>query len=387
MNAMKKLLLNLICTATLASCSVNTPEPEPAQEPLVYVGTYTSKGSEGIYVYRLDPASGELRLAHAISDRNNPSFLAVDGRRRRLYAVHELNNYLGADQGAVRAYSIDAESGKPTPLHIQPSMGAHPCHVVLDADGKYLFLANYSGGNIAMLPIQTDGSLLPPSDVVQHSGSSVNKSRQEGPHAHSVNLSPDGRFLLAADLGIDKIMIYRVDAQGGKLVPNDPPFVAAAPGAGPRHLTFDPSGRRVYVINELNSSITGYHYDAERGALTRIESVSTLPQGFAGANTCADIHVTPDGRFLFGSNRGHDSIVAFRIDEATGKLTLIGHTPSGGKTPRNFAVDPSGNFLLVANQNSDKIVVMRINRETGVLSTLQEVSVSMPVCIKIVDQF
>lgn len=383
---MKKLMMTLFCTATLASCSVNTPEPEAAQEPLVYVGTYTSKGSEGIYVFRLNPASGELRPAHTISDRNNPSFLAVDAHRRRLYAVHELNNYLGADQGAVRAYSLDAETGKPAALNIQPSMGAHPCHIALDADGRYLFLANYSGGNIAMLPIKEDGSLLPPSDVVQHSGSSVNKSRQEGPHAHSVNLSPDGRFLLAADLGIDKIMIYRVDTQGGKLLPNNPAFVAAAPGAGPRHLTFDPTGRRVYVINELNSSITAYNYDAASGALTGIESVSTLPQGFGGANTCADIHVSPDGRFLFGSNRGHDSIVTFRIDDESGRLTLVGHTPSGGKTPRNFAVDPSGNFLLVANQNSDNIVVMRINRETGALTTLHEVRVSMPVCIKMVER-
>ncbi|MDZ7315195.1 MAG: lactonase family protein [candidate division KSB1 bacterium] len=382
--------LSILFAAIFAACGGRSSAPSAqgseSVEYFVFVGTYTAGASEGIYVYRLNPQTGGLRLARTIQDRNNPSFLTIDIPRRRLFVVREVDNYQGTDQGAVAAYRIDPESGSLSFINAQPSGGAHPCHVTVDALGRFVFVANYSSGTIAAFPVQEDGSLSPASTVIQHRGSGPNKSRQEGPHAHSVTLSPDGRFLLACDLGIDKVMVYQTDFSGNGLVAEPSRFAAAAPGAGPRHLTFDPSGQRIYVINELNSSITVYDYHAEDGSLTRIESVSTLPPDFSGANTCADIHITPDGRFLYGSNRGHDSLAAFAVDAASGKLTLLGHTPTG-RTPRNFVIDPSGSYILVANQNSDSIIVMQIDRQTGKLTPLQTVSVPSPVCIQIVERF
>ena len=244
-------------------------------------------------------------------------------------------------------------------------------------------MANYSSGSVAVLPVMKDGRLVEASDAVQHEGASVNASRQKAPHAHSITLDPANRYAFAADLGTDKVMIYRLDAARGKLIPNKPPWACTKPGAGPRHFAFHPSGKYAYVINELDSTMMAFTYDGSRGSLTEIQIAPTLPEGWEGTNYCADVHVHPGGRFLYGSNRGHDSIVIYAIDPSTGRLALRGHGPTLGKAPRNFAIDPTGTFLLAANQDSDNIVVFRIDPATGLLSpTGHELKLPKPVCIK-----
>jgi 6-phosphogluconolactonase len=346
---------------------------------VVYVGTYTGKGSEGIYIYRLDSSTGALTNIGKTSGMENPSYLAVDPRGRYVYAVRE------SSRGAVVALSRNPATGELTILNEQPSGGQGPCYVTVDPEGRFVLVANYGSGHVALLPIAADGRLLPPSSIVRHEGSSINPSRQKGPHAHSIVLDAGNRYALAADLGIDKVMVYRLDAEHGKLLPNDPPFARCEPGSGPRHIAFHPNGKHVYVIEELSSTIELFAYDADLGTLTPMQRIGTLPGSFQGANTCADIHVHPSGRFLYGSNRGHNSIAIYAVDDTTGKLRLIGHEPTQGKTPRNFAIDPSGTFLLVANQDSDTTVSFRIDPDTGALTpTGQTCSVSMPVCVKIV---
>ena len=358
---------------------------ESAKQFLVYVGTYTKKGSEGIYVYRLDTSSGALEPVSKATGVENPSFLAIHPSRRYLYAVDEVREFKGQPGGAVSAFAIDPKTGDLTYLNQQLSRGAGPCHLSVDQTGKFVLAANYSAGSAAILPIRDDGRLGEATDVVQHQGSSVNPKRQKGPHAHSINLSPDNRFAFVADLGLDKIMIYQLDLGEGKLKPNDPPFAKVPPGAGPRHFAFHPNGKYAYVINELDNTMTAFAYDAARGALTEIQTLSTLPEGFDETSYCADVHVSPSGKFLYGSNRGHDSIVIFEIDEGTGKLSLVGHEPTQGKNPRNFAIDPTGAFLLAANQDSDSIVVFRIDEKTGKLTPTGHVAeVSMPVCLKLI---
>lgn len=360
-------------------------EKRKQEKAIIYIGTYTGKTSEGIYVYKMDMNTGALERLHVIGNIENPSFLTIDSRNEFLYSVHELNNYQGQRTGAIRSFKIDPDTWNLTLLSEQPSFGEHPCHVTVTETGDYVFLANYTSGSVSMFPVQ-DGMIAVMSDTAQHVGFGPNKNRQQSPHAHSVNLSPDGCFLYVMDLGIDKIMIYDVYSTPGQLTPADPPFVNTAPGAGPRHFTFHPNGKIAYVINELNSTITSYMYAAENGLLTEIETVQTLPADFDGQNTTADIHITPDGRFLYGSNRGHDSLVIFKIDAQTGKLALVGHQSVLGQTPRNFAIDPTGAFLLVANQNSDNIVVFSINKATGELQdTGHRAEVSLPVCIKMVS--
>lgn len=377
------LLLGL--TLLSYSCKRDSETMETPKELIVYVGTYTSEGSEGIYVYNLQMQTGELKLLHSIGGIENPSFLAIDSKRHFLYSIHELNNYQGKRTGAVRSFKIDPKTWELQLLSEQPSFGEHPCYVAVDKTDNYVLLANYTSGSISMFPVQ-EGVLQAASDTAQHVGSGPNERRQTGPHAHSINVSPDGRFAFAADLGIDKIMIYKLDLEDGTLIPNDPPFVATAPGAGPRHFAFHPDGTFAYVINELNSTITAYRYDAQHGRLSDLQTVGTLPDDFSGNNTCADTHVSPNGRFLYGSNRGHDSLVIFRIHPDSGELQLVGHESTRGQTPRNFAIDPTGTFLLAANQDSDSIVVFRINRETGELQfTGHEAKASMPVCIKMIE--
>jgi 6-phosphogluconolactonase len=254
----------------------------------------------------------------------------------------------------------------------------------VDATGRFVLVANYGSGSVCVLPIGRDGGLGDAADVVQHQGSSVNPRRQQGPHAHSITLDAANRYAFAADLGIDKVMVYRLDTASGKLIPNDPPWAQVKPGAGPRHFDFHPSGKYAYLINELDSTITAFAYDASRGIIREIQTVPTLPADFRGASTCADVHVSPSGKFLYGSNRGHDSIVIFRIDEATGRLSYVGHELTQGKTPRNFAIDPTGTFLLAANQNSDTIVTFRIDQQTGKLTPTGHVAEApMPVCLKL----
>jgi 6-phosphogluconolactonase len=354
-------------------------------ELLVYVGTYTSGKSEGIYLYKLNLTSGELTRAGTTKGVVNPSFLTLAPNRRYLYAVNEVDDFAGRKSGAVSAFAVDQKTGELRLLNQQASLGANPCYVEVDASGKFVLIANYTGGNVAVFPIHSDGSLGESADTKQYQGSSVNRERQEGPHAHCIRLDPTNRFAYSCDLGTDKIMIFRFDARSGKLLPGEPPWVQVKPGAGPRHLAFHQSGRYVFTLNEMHSTVTAFARDPEKGTLRELQTVATLPKDFGGANTGADIHVSPTGRFLYSSNRGHDSIAIFKIDPRNGALTAIGHEPTRGMTPRNFAIDPSGAFLLVANQKSGNIVGFRLDERTGRLSaTGQVVQVPSPVCLKFI---
>jgi len=354
-----------------------------AKKVLVYVGTYTFRGSEGIYVYQLDTINGTLIPISKATGIANPSFLTVDPKQKFLYAVNETADYEGKPQGAVSSFSIVSETGELSFLNMKPSLGMHPCHVCVDKTGRFVIVANYSSGSVAVLPVKKDGSLGDASDFVQHHGSGVNKQRQEGPHAHSVTLDEANRYAFVADLGLDRIMVYKFDSGRGKLTPNDEPWTKIHSGAGPRHFAFHPNNKYAYLINELDSTITAFTYDAEHGSLKEIQNVPALPKDFKGTSTCADIHVALSGRFVYGSNRGHDSVVIYAIDEATGKLSYVGHELTQGKTPRNFTISPDGNLLLAANQDTDSIVPFRIDQQTGKLTATGKVTkVSMPVCLK-----
>jgi 6-phosphogluconolactonase len=354
----------------------------PAAEYLVYVGTYTGAGSEGISAYRFNPASGEttpLGLA-AVSD--NPSFLAVDPGGRFLYAVNELDTFRGEPTGAVSAFAIDRASGKLELLQQVSSLGAGPAHLSLDAMARYLLVANYGGGNVAVFPIGEDGRLGPRRAFVQNVGSSVNPERQAGPHAHFIQATRDNRFTITADLGLDKVLVHRFDAGTGSLSPGSPAFVDVDPGAGPRHAAFDPSGRFVYVVNELASTVMVFAYEPGPGTLRRVQTIPTLPQDFTGTSSAAEIAVDAGGRFLYVSNRGHDSIAVYSIDPDDGHLEAVEWVPSGGKTPRHLSIDPTGQWLFAANQNSDNVSFFRIDPKSGRLTrtdlTLQVVT---PVCV------
>lgn len=349
----------------------------------VYVGTYTTKRSEGIYLYRLDMASGALTLIGKTSGVANPSFLALHPSGRYLYAVNELGEFAGQRSGAVSAFSVDPQTGGLAFLNQQPSHGLHPCHLSVDRAGRFVLVTNYSSGSVAVLPIQEDGRLGPATDVVQHRGSGVDPRRQEGPHAHSVTLDAANRYAFVADLGLDRVMVYRLDPVHGRLTPNDTPWVQVKPGAGPRHFAFHPRGRYAFVIHELDSTLTAFAYDDALGTLTERQTLSTLPPGFTGTSYCADVHVAPSGQFVYGSNRGHDSIAVFSFDADRGTLACLGHTSTQGKTPRNFAIDPTGTYLLAANQDTDSVVTLKIDPQTGHLTPTGHVAeVPMPVCLK-----
>ena len=349
----------------------------------VYFGTYTGAKSKGIYVSRMD-ATGKLSEPELAATSVNPTFLATDRRQRFLYAANEIGNFQGQKAGGVTAFALDDRTGKLTELNEQSSGGDGPCHVSVDATGKTVLVANYGGGSVAALPVNADGSLGPAATFIQHQGSSVVPQRQAGPHGHCIIADPANRFALVCDLGLDKVLIYKLDAKKALLTPNDPPFAPLKPGAGPRHLAFHPDGKFVYVIDELDCTLTVFDYDAKHGALTEIQSISTLPEGQAMKSnfTGAEVVVYPSGKFLFASTRGHNSIALFRIDEKTGQLTLVEHTPSGGKTPRDISLDPSGRFLLAANQDSGNVVAFSIDLETGHLTpTGQQLELSNPVAI------
>ncbi|HET9905543.1 MAG TPA: lactonase family protein [Anaerolineales bacterium] len=354
--------------------------------PFIFVGTYTDpegSKSEGIYVYRMDPSSGQLSLVNVIKGVVNPSFLAVHPNQNFLYAVTEVDNLDGQARGALSAFSIDHNSGALALLNSQPSHGTHPCYVSVEHTGRFALVANYTSGSVAMFPIHEDGALGEASDVVQHSGSSLHPSRQTSAHAHYIYPDPANRFAVAVDLGIDKLLTYRMDLEKGKLQLHGETGVHA--GAGPRHLAFHPNGTFAYLINELDATVITYRYHNEVGSFEQLQVLPALPKDFTSENLCADIHVTPDGSFLYASNRGHESIVAFQIDQSTGLLTYINHTATGGREPRNFAIDPAGNFLLAANQKTDTIFTFKIDPANGqLLRTGYQVEVSMPVCVKFV---
>lgn len=351
----------------------------------LYVGTYTDGRSDGIYVVRMSPTSGHLTMGGLAARTTNPSFLAPDMTRRHLYAVNEVASYEGQPSGSVTAFGIDPSTGALREINRQASRGGAPCYITVDRGNRFALVANYSGGNASVLPIAADGSLGAAVTVVQHSGSGPNRDRQQAPHAHSVIVAPDNRFAFVTDLGIDRIMVYRYDDRTGALTSGDPPAATLAPGAGPRHFTFHPDARRAYVINELDSTVSAFDYEPQTGALEPVQTVSTLPARYDGQNSCADIHVHPSGRFLYGSNRGHDSIVVYAISPTTGTLSHVQHQSTSGRTPRNFALDPTGGFLLAANQNSDSIAVFAIDRATGRLTpTGQVLDVPAPVCLRFV---
>jgi 6-phosphogluconolactonase len=361
-----------------ATTAANSPAPSFA-----YVGTYTGRGSRGIYLFELErgdePALKPLGLAAELA---SPSFLAVDAARHRLFAVNEVNSVDGEPGGGVSAFSFDPATGKLTALNRQSSRGAGPCHLALAPDGRHVVAANYGSGSVAVLSIGEDGMLGEATDFHQHAGHGPNARRQEGPHAHCATFSPDGRRVYVCDLGIDRVMIYEFDATAGKLTPNDPPYAELKPGAGPRHMAFGVDGRFAYVINELDSTVTTFAYDAASGALETVGSTTTLPADFSGENTTAEIAVHPSGRFLYASNRGHDSIAAFVIDETTGTPTLIEHQPTGGRTPRHFAMDPAGEVLVAENQESGAMKMFRIDAESGRLTAAGEmIETPTPVCV------
>jgi 6-phosphogluconolactonase len=384
------MLRNLVSvTVVFVACvwAVAAAVPQPARtagDRIMYVGTYTRAPSKGIYAYRLG-ATGEVTpmgTAGPAVETENPSFLAVHPNQRFLYAVNEVSRYERRDAGSVSAFAIDRATGTLTLLNRVSSRGGGPCHLSIDATGRWLFVANYGGGSVAAFPLQQDGKLGEASAFFQHAGSSVNQARQSGPHGHAVTVSPDNRFVLAADLGLDRVFTYRLDPTVGGLGASDPPFAATPPGSGPRHLAFRPDGRFIYVLSEMLSKVMAFRYDAARGTLAALQTLSTLPDGFTGENSGAEIAAHPGSKFLYASNRGHDSIAGFRIDAATGTLTPLDRVSTQGKTPRSFAIDPSGRFLIAANQNSGTLVVFRIDPDTGGLTpTGTIVQVPSPVSV------
>ncbi len=355
---------------------------------LAYVGTYTTKkASKGIYVYRFDAAAGQLTSVGLAAESTDPSFVVAHPNGKYLYGVNEVGNYDGKKSGAVSAFAIDHKSGRLTLLNQVASGGADPCYISLDKTGKHVLVANYSGGSVAVFPVLKDGRLGEASAFVQHQGSGANKERQEAPHAHWIQTSPDNRLAAVSDLGLDELVLYRFDAAKGSLEPNDPPFVKVSPGSGPRHAAFHPNGKFVYVLNEMQSTVVVFSYDPSTATLKTLQQLSTLPKDFTGQNDTAELAVHPSGKFLYASNRGHDSIAIFSIDSVKGTLTPTGRVATGGKTPRNFAIDPTGKYLLAANQASDDIVIFRINLVTGNLTrTGQVVEVPSPVDVAFVAE-
>jgi 6-phosphogluconolactonase len=365
-------LIGLLCALMTFGAS--------AKDFFVYFGTYTGTKSKGIYVSKFNSTTGKLEAPELAVETKSPSFLAVHPNGKVLYAVGESTALGDTKQGGVTAFAIET-GGKLKTLNTQPSGGTGPCHLALGERGRILIVANYGSGSVGALSVLGDGLLGAPLCSIQHAGSSVNPQRQAGPHAHCANLSPDGRFALVCDLGLDKIMVYRVGGGGGALVENDPPFVAVAPGAGPRHLAFSQDGKFVYAVNEMGSSVTVFGYDAKHGTLNETQTTSTLPEKFDGKSTCAEIAVHPSGRFVYASNRGHDSIAVFKADGKSGQLSFVEHALTQGKTPRHFAIDPTGSWLLAENQASDIVVVFRVDKSTGALKpTGQKLEVPSPVC-------
>jgi 6-phosphogluconolactonase len=356
------------------------PKPKTVQKPLLYIGTYTDSNAASIYIYQMDTATGTLQPLDPVKAGVNPSFLAIHPAGQYLFAVNETDTFQGQAGGAVSAFTIEAQSGKLTLLNQQSSHGSGPCHISLDHSGNFVFVANYNSGSVAVFPVMEKGLLADASCVVQHQGHSVNPGRQAGPHAHCIMAAPDNRFVLSCDLGIDKVLVYQFDAGSGQLLKSSEAVLT--PGSGPRHLDFHPHGGFVYVMTELTSMLTVFSYIAAEGTLTQIQSLSTLPAGYTGSKSGAEVLVHPSGKFVYASNRGHDSIAIFSIDASSGMLTLVGHESTHGRTPRNFVIDPGGTFLLAANQDSDTVVCFRIDAQAGTLSYLQSYDVPSPVCLK-----
>jgi len=371
-------MIERIATLLVTALAVLGPFSTPGAAQgdwIAYVGTYTRGASKGIYAYRFQSSTGKLTSLGLAGETSNPSFLAVDPSQRFLYAANENN------QGMISAFAIDPATAKLKLLNQVSSKGSGPCHVAVDKTGKWLFVANYNSGSAAAYPINADGSLGEASAVDQHAGKSVNP-RQNGPHAHMAAISPDNRFVWVPDLGLDEILSYHIDSAKGGMTPTDPPFVKIAAGSGPRHIVFRPDAKFAYVISELAATVTVFSYDAARGSMHELQVISTLPEGYTGSKSGAEIAIDPTGKFLYASNRGHDSIAIFKVDAAKGTLTAAGNVPSGGKTPRYFVIDPTGNYLLAAHQDSNSVVEFKIDRQTGGLTpTGETLDIGAPVCV------
>lgn len=359
----------------------------------VFIGTYTEsirfgtgqvlngKG-KGIYCYELDTDSGAMRLICENTGIVNPSYLTLSNDGSRLYAVNELKEFGGQASGAVSSFSVDPRTNQLTFLNQRATGGTDPCHVVLNNAGTHAFVSNFMSGSVCVYPIAEDGSLKERSQFIQHEGSSVNPKRQTGPHAHSLIFDASNHFAFVPDLGMDKVMIYRTDFNQGILVAGESPYFATQPGSGPRHCVFSLDGRYAYLINELASSISALSYDNHAGSFTPLQTISTVMVETREENTCADVQIHPSGKFLYGSNRGHNSIVIYAVDPASGLLSYVDTQPCGGEIPRNFAIDPTGTWLLAANQDTDNIAVFRIDSANGILTQVSDVKVPTPVCVK-----
>jgi 6-phosphogluconolactonase len=364
--------------------AIGTPifaEANGVNRYVVYVGTYTVRGSRGIYAYSFDPASGHLGPLGLQAEAANPAFLAVAPNRRFLYSVSETDDYKGQHGGSLLAYRIDPKTGQLTSLNQVASGGMGPCYLSLDNAGKFVLTANYGGGSVSVFPLLPDGKLGEASAFVQHSGSGVNPDRQTGPHTHFIKTTFDDKFAITADLGLDQLMLYKFDSRKGALSASTPASVKVQGGAGPRHFVFHPNHRHLYLVNELDSSVSVFSYDQRHGALQPKQTTRALARDFKGESYAAEIQIDASGKFLYVSNRGADSIALFRINPESGMLNAVETVPSGGKTPRYFAIDPSGKFLLVGNQDSDNIVTFRIDQKSGKLTKADEIdNVISPAC-------
>ncbi len=367
----------------LVGAMLSKPFPTAnADEPLVFISAFAAGDKGSIHAFQLESKTGHLKPLQQTTGVENPFFLAVSKNQKFLYSIHA-KNFGSKENEQIAAYQIEGRTGRLKLLNRQSALGTAACSLDVDATGKSVLVANYSSGSVASLPVQADGSLGEAASFVQHTGSSVDPARQKEPHAHCIVVSPDNRFVFAADLGLDQVLSYRLDAKTSKLTPNDPPFAKSPAGAGPRHLTFHPNGKRVYVINELSNSVTVFDYDSQAGKLTETQTISTVPADFKGTSHCADLKITPNGRFLYGTNRGHDSIAAYRIGD-DGKLTLIGIEPSLGKGPQNLAILPGGELLLCANMAGSNVVMFRIDSQTGGLKSIGEpIAITSPSCIMV----
>ena len=380
--------LKLLCAILAALLPVSIParaDNAASNQYFVYFGTYTGAKSQGIYVSRFDTASGRLTAPALAAPCVNPSYLTLAPDHQFLFAVNETDRFNGQAGGAVSAFKLDPATGKLEFLDQQPSGGTSPCHLAVDAAGRFLVVANYNSGSLAVFPVQTTGFIGPATAVIQHHGSSINLQRQAGPHAHCIALDSAHHRVFACDLGLDKVMIYRLDETNDTLTPDEHPWVELKPGSGPRHIAFSRDGRQACVISEMASTLTTFAYDPEHGTLKAEQTVSLLPPDFQGKNTAAEVAILPSGKFVYGSNRGDDSIAVFAVDESTGRLKFVERQSTRGKTPRCFAIDPTGQYLIAANQDSDSVVLFRIDPQTGKLTwTGQTVAVGQPVCVTFV---
>ncbi|WP_425615917.1 lactonase family protein [Anatilimnocola sp. NA78] len=380
------ILLTMLVTSSLLQAA---DDAAPAKQR-VYLGTYTSaKGSKGIYLSEFDAATGKLSEPKLVAETVNPTFLALHPDGKHLYAVNEVGEFLGKKAGGITAFAIDDKTGGLKQLNEQHSGGPGPCHLVVDRAGKCVLAANYGGGSCCAVALKADGSLGDVTSFFQHENNPMPdpKGKVRVPRGHSINVSPDNKRAFCADLGLDKVVIYNLDAATGKLTPHEPGFGKCPDLAGPRHFAFHPSGKTAYAINETASTMTVFAYDADKGSLTEVQTLSTLPEGFTANNSTAEVVVHPSGKFVYGSNRGHNSIAVFQVDEKTGKLTAAGHQGEGIKTPRNFNIDLTGKFMLVGNQSGNDVLVFKIDQQTGSLApTGDKIELAAPVCIKFLKQ-